>query len=56
MTNHAYFNLAGHDSGCAMGQKVWMDADYFTITDAESIPTMHRASCPGSWFKHQLWS
>ncbi|MCI9046986.1 MAG: galactose mutarotase [Hungatella sp.] len=38
-TNHAYFNLAGHDSGCAMGQKVWMDADYFTITDAESIPT-----------------
>lgn len=38
-TNHAYFNLAGHDSGCAMGQKVWMDADYFTATDQNSIPT-----------------
>lgn len=38
-TNHVYFNLAGHDSGCAMNQKVWMDADYFTVTDKYSIPT-----------------
>ena len=38
-TNHAYFNLAGHDSGCAMNQKVWIDADAFTLTDADSIPT-----------------
>lgn len=38
-TNHAYFNLAGHDSGCAMDQSVWVDADYFTATDADSIPT-----------------
>ncbi len=38
-TNHAYFNLAGHDSGCAMDQKVWMDADHFTVTDDNSIPT-----------------
>lgn len=38
-TNHAYFNLAGHDSGCAMNQKVWIDADGFTVTDADSIPT-----------------
>ncbi len=38
-TNHAYFNLAGHDSGCAMDQQVWVDADFFTITDADSIPT-----------------
>lgn len=38
-TNHAYFNLAGHDSGCAMNQKVWIDADSFTITDGDSIPT-----------------
>ena len=38
-TNHAYFNLAGHDTGCAMDQKVWIDADYFTITDEDSIPT-----------------
>lgn len=38
-TNHAYFNLAGHDSGNAMNQKVWIDADTFTITDRDSIPT-----------------
>ncbi|MCI8268103.1 MAG: galactose mutarotase [Lachnospiraceae bacterium] len=38
-TNHAYFNLAGHDSGDVLQQKVWIDADYFTITDKDSIPT-----------------
>lgn len=38
-TNHAYFNLAGHDSGNAMNQKVWIDADAFTVTDRDSIPT-----------------
>lgn len=38
-TNHAYFNLAGHQSGCAMDQQVWVDADAFTIADAASIPT-----------------
>lgn len=38
-TNHAYFNLAGHTSGCAMNQKVWIDADKFTIADETSIPT-----------------
>lgn len=38
-TNHAYFNLAGHDSGNAMSQQVWMDADGFTIADETSIPT-----------------
>ncbi len=39
MTNHAYFNLAGHASGDAMGQLVWIDGDHFTPTDAGSIPT-----------------
>lgn len=38
-TNHAYFNLAGHASGSVLNQKVWMDADGFTIADASSIPT-----------------
>ncbi len=38
-TNHAYFNLAGHASGSVLDQKVWIDADHFTIADAESIPT-----------------
>ncbi len=47
-TNHAYFNLAGHDSGCAMNQKVWIDADGFTVTDADSIPTGQIAPVKGT--------
>lgn len=39
MTNHSYFNLAGHDSGTAMNQKVWINADQFTEADEASIPT-----------------
>ena len=39
MTNHSYFNLAGHASGTACNAKVWLDADAFTETDAELIPT-----------------
>lgn len=39
MTNHSYFNLAGHSTGSAADQQVWIDADYFTPMDAESIPT-----------------
>ena len=39
LTNHSYFNLAGHASGTACNAKVWLDADAFTETDAELIPT-----------------
>lgn len=39
LTNHSYFNLAGHDSGTVLEQKVWMDSNQFTIADEESIPT-----------------
>ena len=38
MTNHSYFNLAGHNSGSAVNQLVWIDADCFTPTDEVSIP------------------
>ena len=37
-TNHSYFNLAGHNSGSAVNQLVWIDADCFTPTDEVSIP------------------
>ncbi len=47
-TNHAYFNLAGHASGSAVDQKVWIDADTFTIADAESIPTGELVSVKGT--------
>lgn len=39
MTNHAYFNLAGHGSGPVLSHKVQIDADFFTPSAADSIPT-----------------
>ena len=39
MTNHSYFNLNGHASGNILDHELWMDADAFTMADAESIPT-----------------
>lgn len=39
MTNHSYFNLDGEGSGNILKQKVWIDADTFTVADAQSIPT-----------------
>ena len=38
-TNHAYFNLAGHDSGSVLDHKVWIKANQFTPTTADLIPT-----------------
>lgn len=38
LTNHSYFNLAGHDSGCALEQTVQIFAEHYTPTDGESIP------------------
>ncbi len=38
-TNHAYFNLAGHDAGDVLGHKVIMMADQFTPTGGDLIPT-----------------
>lgn len=39
VTNHAYFNLSGHDSGSILDHKVWIKASNFTETDSELIPT-----------------
>ena len=39
MTNHSYFNLNGHNSGDVLHHQVMLDADYFTPSNAESIPT-----------------
>lgn len=39
LTNHSYFNLDGHDSGTVLGQKVWINAEYYAEPDEEFIPT-----------------
>jgi aldose 1-epimerase len=39
LTNHAYFNLSGHNSGSVLDHKVWIKANQFTPTSKDLIPT-----------------
>lgn len=39
LTNHSYFNLAGHDSGTALNQTLQLESDFFTPNTPECIPT-----------------
>lgn len=39
LTNHSYFNLNGHDTGSIERHRLWLNADAFTPTDAQLIPT-----------------
>lgn len=48
LTNHSYFQLDGHDAGDFSHQRVWMDADYYTPTDAALIPTGEIAPVEGT--------
>lgn len=39
LTNHSYFNLAGHDSGDVLKQLVRINSDFITEADEKSITT-----------------
>ncbi|MCR5537579.1 MAG: galactose-1-epimerase [Succinivibrio sp.] len=49
ITNHAYFNLNGHNSSI-LGHTLWLDAEEFLPTDADSIPTGEVRSVRGTTF------
>lgn len=49
MTNHSYFNLAGHEhTDTAMDQILMLPARFFNPDDAESIPTGEKRSVEGT--------
>jgi aldose 1-epimerase len=50
LTNHAYFNLAGENSGTIYNQELQLFSDRITETDNESIPTGRLLEVKGTPF------
>ena len=48
LTNHAYFNLSGHNSGDVLKHQIYINADEFTPVNDECIPTGEIRSVKGS--------
>ncbi len=48
LTNHSYFNLAGHNSGDVLAQQVQLHCSQYTPADAGSIPTGEIATVAGT--------
>ena len=47
-TNHAYFNLAGHDGGTILNHVLWMKASHYTPVVQGAIPTGEIAPVAGT--------
>ncbi|CAF0825784.1 unnamed protein product [Didymodactylos carnosus] len=50
MTNHAYFNLAGHNSGTILNHHIEVNSNRYLATDDELIPTGTIASVDNTSF------
>ena len=50
LTNHSYFNLAGHSHGTVVDHEVMINASYFTPVNANLIPTGELRSVAGTPF------
>ncbi len=50
MTNHSYFNLAGHDSGVIDNQTLQINSGFYTPNDDECMPTGEVLSVAGTPF------
>ena len=50
LTNHAYFNLEGEGSGTVLDHEFEINADTFTVGDAELIPTGEMRDVAGTPF------
>ena len=48
LTNHSYFNLSGHGSGNILNHQLKVNADKFTVNNAECIPTGEIISVDGT--------
>ena len=54
LTNHAYFNLGGFDSGRVHSMRLWLDADTYLPTESDLIPTGEIRSVEGTPFDFRI--